>query len=112
MSITRRHDQKYHEIYEKTLDQLEYRLRNEADFSVESLRRQLETFYVDEGNDWAGRGLPGEVVKSATIAATEAFLMHLGDSDSARDGTPNGAPDGAREGGPDVNEGLASETDA
>ncbi|MFP4067565.1 MAG: hypothetical protein ACLFS5_08685 [Spirochaetaceae bacterium] len=103
MSITRRHEQKYHEIYEKTLDQLEYRLRNEADFSVESLRRQLETFYVDEGNDWAGRGLPGEVVKSATIAATEAFLMRLDDSDSARDGAPDGTPD--------VNEGSANETD-
>lgn len=77
MDIADRHEEKFDEIYEKTFDQLEYRWNHDEDFSVKDLERQLETFYVDEGNDWAGRGLPGQVVKSATIAATEAFLERL-----------------------------------
>jgi hypothetical protein len=77
MDIETRRDEKYNEIYEKTFDQLEYRFNHDDDFSVRDLEQQLETFYVDQGNDWTGRGLPGETVKSATIAATEAFLERL-----------------------------------
>mgnify|MGYP006284839703 FL=1 len=77
MDIAERQEEKFNEIYEKTFDQLEYRWNHDDDFSVKDLERQLETFYVDEGNDWAGRGLPGQVIKSATIAATEAFLERL-----------------------------------
>ncbi|NBF40055.1 MAG: hypothetical protein GVY14_06525 [Spirochaetes bacterium] len=77
MDIAERQEEKFNEIYEKTFDQLEYRWNHDDDFSVKDLERQLQTFYVDEGNDWAGRGLPGQVVKSATIAATEAFLERL-----------------------------------
>lgn len=83
MDIADRHEEKFDEIYEKTFDQLEYRWNHDEDFSVKDLERQLETFYVDEGNDWAGRGLPGQVVKSATIAATEAFLERLRSSGSS-----------------------------
>ena len=77
MDIAERQEEKFNEIYEKTFDQLEYRWNHDDDFSVKDLERQLETFYVDEGNDWAGRGLPGQVIKSATIAATEAFRERL-----------------------------------
>lgn len=77
MDTTERFNKKYNEIYEKTFDQLEYRYNHDESFSVRELEQQLETFYVDQGNDWTGRGLPGEMVKSATIAATEAFLERL-----------------------------------
>lgn len=77
MDTTERLNRKYDEIYEKTFDQLEYRYRHDASFSVRELEQQLETFYVDQGNDWTGRGLPGEMVQSATVAATEAFLEKL-----------------------------------
>ncbi|MFP4566588.1 MAG: hypothetical protein ACLFNX_08815 [Spirochaetaceae bacterium] len=83
MDIAGHHEEKFNEIYEKTFDQLEYRWNHDDDFSAKDLERQLESFYVDEGNDWAGRGLPGEVVKSATIAATEAFLERLRSSERA-----------------------------
>jgi len=83
MNIADSHEEKFDEIYEKTFDQLEYRWNHDEAFSVRDLERQLETFYVDEGNDWAGRGLPGQVVKSATIAATEAFLERLRSSGRA-----------------------------
>jgi hypothetical protein len=83
MNIADSHEEKFDEIYEKTFDQLEYRWNHDEAFSVKDLERQLETFYVDEGNDWAGRGLPGQVVKSATIAATEAFLERLRSSGGA-----------------------------
>ena len=85
MNIADRHEEKFNEIYEKTFDQLEYRWNHDEDFSVGDLERQLEAFYVDEGNDWAGRGLPGQVVKSATIAATEAFLEHIRSSGPAHE---------------------------
>ncbi len=85
MNIADRHEEKFNEIYEKTFDQLEYRWNHDEDFSVGDLERQLEAFYVDEGNDWAGRGLPGQVVKSATIAATEAFLEHIRSSGRAHE---------------------------
>ncbi|MFO8063640.1 MAG: hypothetical protein ACQETQ_10445 [Spirochaetota bacterium] len=77
METTERLKKKYDEIYEKTIDQLEYRLHHDESFSVRDLEQQLETFYVDQGNDWTGRGLPGEMVQSATVAATEAFLEKL-----------------------------------
>ena len=77
MDIAERQEEKFKEIYEKTFDQLEYRRNHDEKFSVKELEQQLETFYVDEGNDWTGRGLPGQTVKSATIAATEAFLERM-----------------------------------
>jgi hypothetical protein len=77
MDIAERREEKFNEIYEKTLDQLEYRRTHDEDFSVRDIERQLATFYVDEGNDWTGRGMAGDVVKSATIAATEAFLARV-----------------------------------
>lgn len=88
MDIEDRRKEKFNEIYEKTFDQLEYRWHHDESFSARDLEQQLETFYVDEGNDWTGRGMPGETVKSATIAATEAFLEKLraaGADNGARD---------------------------
>jgi len=87
MDIARQREEKFNEIFEKTFDQLEYRYRHDESFSLRELEQMLETFYVDEGNDWTGRGMPGETVKSATIAATEAFLERLR---SERDGSGDG----------------------
>ena len=70
-------EEQYHRVYEETIDQLEYRLERDDDFTPRELREQLEVMYVQEGNDWLGRGMAETVSLSATIAAMETVLFRL-----------------------------------
>lgn len=80
-------EEQYDRVYEETIDQLEYRLQRDDDFTARELREQLEVMYVQEGNDWLGRGMAETVSLSATIAAMETVLLRLrrngGDDDHA-----------------------------
>lgn len=75
--MLRRADEQYDRIYNDTVDQLEYRLQRDPDFTARELREHLEVMYVQEGNDWLGRGMAETVSVSATIAAMEAVLARL-----------------------------------
>jgi hypothetical protein len=78
ISTTRRRaDEQYDRVYAETIDQLEYRLERDEGFNARELREQLEVMYVQEGNDWLGRGMAESVSMSATIAAMEAVLARL-----------------------------------
>lgn len=70
-------EEQYDRVYEETIDQLEYRLQRDDDFTPRELREQLEVMYVQEGNDWLGRGMAETVSLSATIAAMETVLFRL-----------------------------------
>ena len=70
-------EEQYDRVYEETIDQLEYRLERDDDFTPRELREQLEVMNVQEGNDWLGRGMAETVSLSATIAAMETVLFRL-----------------------------------
>ena len=65
--------QKYEEVFEDTLLNLEYRRQNDPDFNLVEMKRLIETEYVNQGNDWVGRGGLFDVVEEATLAAYELF---------------------------------------
>lgn len=76
-TMSQRAQEQYERVYAETIDQLNYRLERDPDFSVQELREQLEVMYVQEGNNWIGRGMAETVSMSATIAAMEAVLARL-----------------------------------
>jgi hypothetical protein len=84
-----RAQEQYQRVYDETVDQLEYRLNRDPNFTARELREQLEVMYVQEGNDWLGRGMSETVSMSATIAGMEAVLVRL-----ERGGHGNEAGDG------------------
>jgi hypothetical protein len=82
--MLRRSEEQYDRVYSDTVDQLEYRLERDPEFTARELREQLEVMYVQEGNDWLGRGMAETVSVSATIAAMEAVLARIQRRDRGR----------------------------
>jgi hypothetical protein len=74
--VTDWREETYRQIFEETCKSLEAGLRDNHLTRAE-LERLLEAMYVDEGNDWLGRGALQEVTQSATIAAHEHVLAEL-----------------------------------
>ena len=67
-------DQKYTEVFGETLNGLQRRHAVDPAFSIEDVENQLVHLYVLDGNDWLGRGVLGDIVSEATIAAYELFI--------------------------------------
>ncbi len=65
----------YKEVFDATFAQLTLRRRLKQ-LSLEECRKLLETEYINQGNDWVGRGSLQEIVSSATIAAYEVFIVN------------------------------------
>jgi hypothetical protein len=65
---------KYHITFEKVCHFVAYQRQVNPKFGIEDVEHLLENAYTREGNDWAGRGLVGHIVNSATIAAYEHVL--------------------------------------
>jgi hypothetical protein len=78
-------ERKYDEVFRWTRAHLQQRRQLDASFTREYLQQLLETEYVNEGNDWTGRGVLGNIVQSATIAAYEAFLQDWKEQDRTDD---------------------------
>lgn len=75
--------QKYDEVFRHTRTHLRQRRMIDRKFTREYLQQLLETEYVNEGNDWVGRGVLANIIQSATIAAYESFLEEWEDQDPA-----------------------------
>ena len=75
MSMTDIYDEKFREVFEETVDFLEERRANNPSFTLESLENYLKNLYVQQGNDWDGRGELFNAVQSATIAAHESVML-------------------------------------
>ncbi len=73
--------QTYERAFHETCVQIEMRRGSDPSFTREALRGMLESAYVDEGNDWQGRGALGDTILSATIAAYEHVLAEWEDGD-------------------------------
>ncbi|MCE5255850.1 MAG: hypothetical protein LLF89_03280 [Spirochaetaceae bacterium] len=75
MSSTEWQEQKREEVFEGTLKSLENRRRKDPQYTLQSAQSELDHFYIQDGNNWLGRGELGDLVMSATIAAYEHFIF-------------------------------------
>jgi hypothetical protein len=67
-------DRVYAEALENSLTGLETRRRVDPGFSIGDAEGTLRHLYIQEGNDWCGRGMLQDAILSATIAAHEMFI--------------------------------------
>jgi len=74
MSSTEWKDIAYDGTFETTMRSLERRRSDDAAFTVEAARGVLKHLYIQDGNDWVGRGGLQDIVMQATIDAYEQFI--------------------------------------
>lgn len=74
MPATDWRDVKYDEVFSDTLAGLERRRHHDAAFVVSDAEGVLRDLYVQDGNDWGGRGEVQDIILAATIAAYECFI--------------------------------------
>ncbi len=65
----------YNDTFEATLRSLERRRADDVSFTPEAARGVLKHLYIQDGNDWVGRGGLQDIVMQATIDAYERFVM-------------------------------------
>jgi len=64
---------KYKETFEATINMLTNRRAKDPSFSLADLEKLMKTEYINQGNDWVGRGSLQDIVVDATLAAYEVF---------------------------------------
>jgi len=74
MSSTAWKEATYDEKFEVTLRSLQRRRADDASFTVEDAKGVLKHLYIQDGNDWVGRGELQDIVMQATIEAYERFV--------------------------------------
>ena len=74
MSSTAWKETAYDATYEATMTSLVRRRAEDADFSPDKARGILQHLYIQDGNDWAGRGELQDLQLQAMIAAHKAFI--------------------------------------
>ena len=65
---------KYDSVFTETYESLKYSLDNDENYSVSNLKDYLESLYVQQGNDWLGRGEVRDIDLNARISACEVLL--------------------------------------
>jgi hypothetical protein len=66
---------KYEIVFEACLRGLERQREIDPCFTPESVQGVLSHLYIQDGNDWGGRGELQDIQIQATIAAYELFLF-------------------------------------
>lgn len=69
---------KYDETFAETLRSLERRRAEDPSFTLEDARGVLKHMYVNDGNDWGGRGELQGIILKAIIDAHESFIQAWG----------------------------------
>lgn len=64
----------YQETFDAVTAQLTMRRRLDALFDLKECKKLLHTEYINDGNDFIGRGTLQDIVQDATIAAYEVFI--------------------------------------
>ena len=64
---------RFNEAYDKIYYSVKDQLQNDPKYTFEHLEAFLDSLYVNEGNDWYGRGELFQVKINAQIAAAEAL---------------------------------------
>ena len=65
---------KHAEVFDRVCLDLERRRARDPAFTPAELEGLLKTAYVNQGNDWVGKGAVSETLQAATIAAYEHDL--------------------------------------
>jgi hypothetical protein len=81
MSSTEWKEIAYDDTFETTMRSLVRRRADDATFTAEAARGVLKHLYVQDGNDWVGRGGLQDIVMQATIDAYEQFITEWETSD-------------------------------
>jgi len=64
----------YKQIFEEETLGLERRRAHDGNLSIDELENILQSLYVNDGNNYVGRGPVGDIMMAATIAAYEQFI--------------------------------------
>lgn len=64
----------YEDTFSNVCKEMRHRRQNDPQFSKEELEGVLRSLYVDQGNDWVGRGEVRDLINEATISACELIL--------------------------------------
>ena len=64
----------YDEVFEDVCEFVERQRRMNPDFSIEFVKERLESKYIQQDQNWIGKGLVAEIIDAATIAAYEHIL--------------------------------------
>ncbi len=78
-------DRKFDEVYRSCLGSLHRQKETDGSFTLETARGVLEHLYVQEGNDWTGRGEVQDIQIEASIAAYERFLSDWASEPASRE---------------------------
>jgi hypothetical protein len=66
--------EKYDETFDDAVATIEMRRNTDPSFGIADLEAILHAQYVDQDNDWIGRGAAFEIKQKATIDAYEHLL--------------------------------------
>lgn len=78
-------EKSYNDTLDSVLALLSHRREIDPSFTVEDAKRTLQHFYIQQGNDWLGRGELQDGVLDAQIAAYEIFI-HGWENEESRPG--------------------------
>ena len=67
-------DIKYKDVFEQEVRGLMRRKQHDPNCTVEDIKGTLKNLYIMEGANQDGRGVPADIVMSATIAAYEHVI--------------------------------------
>ncbi|MBU0926298.1 MAG: hypothetical protein KKA67_00970 [Spirochaetes bacterium] len=74
MASTAWKDSAYDESYSTTLASLRRRRAEDTEFTLDGAKGVLKHLYVQDGNNWVGRGELQDIVMQATLDAYESFV--------------------------------------
>ncbi|MFP4268884.1 MAG: hypothetical protein ACLFNZ_03710 [Spirochaetaceae bacterium] len=77
MSLTDWEQTRFNEIFDQTIHHIEKLREHDPEFSLKRLRGMLEAEYINQGNDWVGRGAVGHISSEATIAAYQQIIAQM-----------------------------------
>lgn len=72
-------EEKYQQVFDDVMKYVANQRKTDPTFTIQSLEAQLETEYINQGNDWVGRGEAVDLRIQATIAAYQQALANWRD---------------------------------
>lgn len=74
MSTTSWKETTYDDTYAATLKSLRRRQAEDSSFTIDAAKGQLKHLYINDGNNWVGRGELQDIVVQAMIDAYEHYV--------------------------------------
>ena len=74
MSTTAWKETTYDDTYASTFKSLQRRQADDPSFTIDGARGQLKHLYIQDGNNWEGRGELQDIIVRAMIDAYERYI--------------------------------------